>query len=305
LETEFDMLTTVIIGNRFTRRSEAGMFSPRGYLDWEGSPESRVEELPAGAVWVFSGTHDGNEIARALGEAGHTVIVSAATDYGVEVAKRSLGPSILVINGARGSAKRRDLMKEAAAIVDATHPFAQQISQDLIEASESIGIRRIRFERASEVLPLSDCDEVVVSFEEAIERAIFLGRRIFLATGAKELDKLQECGVLERAEWFVRLAPEASSFEKAIDCGIPRSHLCFMQGPFGADFNETQWRNWEIDCVVTRESGPGSGLKEKQEAAKRMKLPLVMIERPTPASDDTVDSVEGVLGRLSNQEHER
>lgn len=275
--TQFDMLTTVIIGNQHTRQSPAGMFSPRGYLDWK-SPE--VESgLNEGAVWVFAGTHDGNALANVLVEEDHDVVVSVATDYGVEVAKASLDERIGVINAAVGSERRQQWLAGAKAVVDASHPFAQRISLDLMKSCRALNIPYFRYERPSR-FPKLKKGELVADFESALLRAADLGKRIFLATGAKQLALLQDCPRAGDADWFVRFAPDAASLEIALNSGISRNRLCFMQGPFSTDFNETQWEDWQIDCVITRESGEGSGMVEKIEAAERLSIPVLVIQRP-------------------------
>src|SRR5581483_3610707 len=61
----FDMLTTLVIGNRFTRRKRSWIFTPRGYNDWQAGEASEIAfDPPKDAVWVFSGTSDGNALAR-------------------------------------------------------------------------------------------------------------------------------------------------------------------------------------------------------------------------------------------------
>ena len=123
---------------------------------------------------------------------------------------------------------------------------------------------------------------------------------MFLATGGKELGVWKKSQHRLEADWYVRMAPDAASLKTALEAGIPRSHLCFMQGPFSAAFNKAQWKNWEIDCLVTRESGKGSGLEEKLEAAQAMGIPIVLIQPPPIESTHLVRDVAGVLGQLEN-----
>jgi precorrin-3B C17-methyltransferase len=83
---EFDMLTTIIVGNRFTRRKREFIYTPRGYNSWQNG--SAHESAPAAvqpSVWVFSGTSDGNALAAELARDGHRVTVSTASEYGREL----------------------------------------------------------------------------------------------------------------------------------------------------------------------------------------------------------------------------
>ena len=53
-----------------------------------------------------------------------------------------------------------------------------------------------------------------------------------------------------------------------------------MQGPFSKELNIAQWRQWEIDCVITRESGTEGGLLEKVDAAAELGISVIGIRRP-------------------------
>lgn len=274
----FDMFTTVLIGNRYTRCKRGWIYTPRGYGGWQPVTAERPEP-PRGAVWVFSGTSDGNALAREIAARGHRVVVSAATEYGRETALRSC-PGVHVLMGRRGSeARRQDLARSATKIiVDATHPYACAMSRQLIELSQALEIPYLRFERPSALAGpgVHSSDSV----EEAARRAVAIGKRTFLATGSKDLATfLEQKGAGDRA-WFVRVAPDPHSVRKTIELGLPRAHICAMQGPFSAAFNELLWREWRIDCVVTKESGDPGGYNAKAAAATVLGIPMVVIRRP-------------------------
>ncbi len=151
LGRQFDMLTTIIVGNRFTQRKGRLIYTPRGYNAW---PEPC--QLANGVVdkeqtiWVFSGTGDGNALAAELSGKGYRLIVSTASDYGAELASEAL-PGVAVRSGRKGiDARRSELRKSrAAAIVDATHPFATEISTQLTQLARELKIPYIRYERPS------------------------------------------------------------------------------------------------------------------------------------------------------------
>ncbi|MHB8346047.1 MAG: precorrin-3B C(17)-methyltransferase [Acidiferrobacterales bacterium] len=298
LTLQFDMLTTVVIGNRFTRRKRNWIFTPRGYNDWESPPQGADnEQLPLNAVWVFSGTGDGNALVNAIAGSGYPVVVSAATGYGGEVATRHC-PGVHVWAGRRGVETRRQALikSRARALVDATHPYAKLMSEQLIGLSRALGIPYLRYERASLLGP--DTGEACESVEQAAQRAIALGKRIFLATGSKDLAGfLQAAGAAER-QWFIRVAPEPEFVQRAIDHGLPRRHICAMQGPFSQAFNEALWRDWQIDCIVTKDSGEAGGYQAKKAAAATLGIPLLVIQRPSMAYPAVTSTFTAVLKQL-------
>ena len=184
---QFDMLTTIVIGNRFTQRKRGFIFTPRGYNNWDAPAEQPVvDELPEQALWVFSGTSDGNALANELAEQGYPVVVSAATEYGGEVAAQHCS-GVSVWAGHQGVEAQKQALSQnqARAIVDATHPYANLISEQLMGLAKSLNIPYLRFERPSSFETDSgiECD----STEQAAEQAIALGQRIFLTTGSKDL----------------------------------------------------------------------------------------------------------------------
>ncbi|MGR9012519.1 MAG: precorrin-3B C(17)-methyltransferase [Gammaproteobacteria bacterium] len=308
---QFDMLTTIVIGNRFTQRKREFIFTPRGYNNWDAPAEQPtgligslptatlpsslavVDELPEQVVWVFSGTSDGNALANELAGQGYPVVVSAATEYGGEVAAQHCS-GVSVWAGHRGVEAQKQALSQhqAQVIVDATHPYAKLISEQLMGLSQSLKIPYLRFERPSSFAADTgiECD----SIEQAAEQALKLGQRIFLATGSKDLATfLNAPGAAER-EWFVRVTPEPEFIQRAIDLGIPRGHICAMQGPFSEAFNTALWQDLNIDCVITKDSGDAGGYQAKVAATQAMNIPLLVIKRPKldyPFITSTSDTV--------------
>jgi precorrin-3B C17-methyltransferase len=296
------MLTTVVIGNRHTRWKRTFIFTPRGYGAWE----EKVAHLPSAmapppqtqkAVWVFSGTSDGNAVAGALAAAGIPVLISTATEYGGEVAGSACA-DIQVRAGRQGMAARRSDLKASAAqgIVDATHPYATEISVQLMALAKELGLPYVRFERDAGAgdYPM----ERHVSLAAAAARAIEIGRRIFLATGSKGLTVFLDAEGAAARAWFLRLTPDPERIQRALALKVPRSHLCAMQGPFSKEMNMALWRDWQIDCVVSKDSGAAGGVPAKAAAAAALGIPFLVVERPRLVYPAVASSVEEVVLRL-------
>jgi precorrin-6x reductase len=299
LDREFDMLTTIFVGNRFTRRKREFIYTPRGYNSWEvpGDQESAPDAAHP-SVWVFSGTSDGNALAAHLAGNGHDVIVSVASEYGRELVARNY-PGLVVRSGKVGvEARRRELQQsQAIAIVDATHPFATEISPQLMDLAQELDIPYVRYEReATRRLPGAIyCRDM----QDAASTAVENGSRIFLATGTKDLSTFLNHPLAPEREWFVRVAPDPASLERAFRLGIPRAHVCAMQGPFSREFNEAQWRSWDIDCVVTKDSGEAGGFLAKADAARSTGAALIVVERPVMDYPVVTRDFESVLQFLN------
>jgi len=290
-----------LVGNKFTFRKREFIYTARGY-NKPGATECRLHRDKAesatgqnfkNAIWVFSGTADGNALASKIAAAGLRVVISTATSYGRDLVA-SRFPDIPVRSGRIGvNARRRELQdSEALAIVDATHPFATEISSQLKTLGQELDIPYLRYEREAVdcSIPMILCD----TMREAAAKAIDLGRRIFLATGSKDLETfLGQPGANQR-DWFVRVAPEPESLENALALGIPRGRLFAMQGPCSRELNEVLWKDWQIDCVVTKESGAAGGFGAKAEAARSLGISLIVVNRPRmnyPAAANDFDLI--------------
>lgn len=282
LTREFDMLTSLVVGNRFTRRKGRWMFTPRGYNDWDAQRGDTPATLPPPeAVWVFSGTSDGNALAADLAREGHAVVVSTASDYGKERAQERV-PGAYVVSGRLGVEARRRLLREsrARAILDATHPYASEMSAQLLELAQELALPYLRFERPSTLLEAPDVLRCA-GMTDAAAQAIARGRRIFLATGSKDLTTFLNAPGADGRAWFARVTPQEGVIAAAVRAGLPRAQLCAMQGPFSREFNEALWRAWNIDLVVTKDSGDAGGFSEKLAAARALGVPLLVVERPS------------------------
>ena len=310
LNQQFDMRTTIVVGNRFTRRKGKFLVTPRGYLGWREpeqaltKPTQPASSLPHHAYWVFSGTVDGNRLAAEMETRGYPVIVSTATGYGKELLKNKY-PQLPVTGGRKGITMRRQALREtsACAIIDATHPFATKISLQLLQLSAELKIPYLRFERPechpTEVEGIPSIT-ICQTMEEAAQIAITKGKRIFLSSGSKDLRIYLDASGAARREWFLRIPPDPSTVQRAIDFGIPADHICAMQGPFTKEFNETLWRSWQVDCVVTKDSGEAGGFLTKASAARSLEIPLIVIKRPDVRYPNCFAEQSALLNWLEN-----
>ncbi|MDB5992006.1 MAG: precorrin-3B C(17)-methyltransferase [Herbaspirillum sp.] len=313
---QFDMLTTIVIGNRFTQRKRDWIFTPRGYNDWttdvaelanaadgaDGTVMPLAAEQPASdAVWVFSGTGDGNLLAAAVAAQGAPVVVSTATEYGGSLALQDC-PGVSVWAGRQGVEARRQALQRSRArvLLDATHPFATVISAQLMALSVELGIPYLRYERPSALTPVAPKGvELCDSMAQAAASAVMRGKRIFLATGSKDLATFLQAPGAAQCDWFARVSAEPEFMQRALDLGIARSHLCAMQGPFSQEFNQALWRDWQIDCVVTKDAGDAGGYSAKLAAAQALGIHLIVVKRPALAYPLAVDNFDAALQQLA------
>jgi precorrin-3B C17-methyltransferase len=174
--------------------------------------------------------------------------------------------------------------------VDATHPYAEHMTAQLHELCAELSLPYLRYQRP----PAAPDSLTPLDLQAAPAAAMGAGKRIFLATGANDAATFLQAPGAKECEWFVRLTPDPDRIRRLEGLGVPRANICAMQGPFDVDFNTALWRQWGIDCVVTKDSGEAGGFAAKQAACKALGIPMILVARPPLPAAPVVESVAAI-----------
>lgn len=239
-------------------------------------------------ILIFAGTTEGRELAERLADAGVHCTVSVATEYGAQV----LGPGNgrTVLQGRLSQEQMEFLIREEAftCVVDATHPFATEVSEQIKKACEATGVEYLRLARDTEEEMPADGFTVyeASTMEEAARILRDIPGNLFLTTGSKDLPVLIE-GIGDPERVFVRVLPSVESLRTCMECGIPVNHFVAMQGPFTQEMNVATLRQIEASAILTKESGKVGGFDAKIGAAKEVGIPAVVVRNPERQSKNS------------------
>lgn len=226
---------------------------------------------------VFAGTTEGYALCEFLAENRVSVYACAATEYGGSLLQENE-----FLHVSAGRLKTEDMeelfRKENPDIVlDATHPYAAEVTKNIRTACESAGVLYQRILR-----PEGEKNSEAIYVESTEEAAAFLSGtegNIFLTTGSKELAKFT--GIPDYKErLFARVLSIPSVIRSCAELGIEGKHLIGMQGPFSAEINEAMLRQFQCSYLVTKDTGLAGGFPEKMEACQRCGVTPVIIGRP-------------------------
>ena len=226
---------------------------------------------------VFAGTTEGYALSEFLAENRVSVYACAATEYGGSLLQENE-----FLHVSAGRLKTEDMeelfRKENPEIVlDATHPYAAEVTKNIRTACESAGVLYQRILR-----PEGEKNSEAIYVESTEEAAAFLSGtegNIFLTTGSKELVKFT--GIPDYKErLFARVLSIPSVIRSCAELGIEGKHLIGMQGPFSAEINEAMLRQFQCSYLVTKDTGLAGGFPEKMEACQRCGVTPVIIGRP-------------------------
>ncbi|HET6334886.1 MAG TPA: cobalt-precorrin-6A reductase [Polyangiales bacterium] len=219
-------------------------------------------------VLVLGGTAEGRVLAERLaGDVRFDALLSFAGRT-ASLKRPDLPHRIGGFGGLDGLAEF--LIRERfAALVDATHPFADQMSSNACAAAQRVCVPLIRLERAAwRALPGDRWIEVA-NMAAAVSAIGETSRRVFLSVGRTEVDAF-------------RVAPQHEYLIRAVDTfmpELPRARVLAARGPFAlADETELLTRE-RIEVVVSKNSGTDATYA-KLEAARALALPVIMVARP-------------------------
>ena len=252
-------------------------------------------------IFVAAGTQDGRELAGFLLEKGQSVTASVVSRYGEELLSRY--PGIVINDRPLDEAALAEYCRAhgVAVFVDASHPYAANISENAMRACRACGIPYIRYERQSAPLDYEKA-HYVANYEEAAKVAADLGRNIFLTTGSHNLKAFTEAPALKKCVLTARVLPAPEVIEECTALGFRPSHIVALQGPFSEALNEELYKKYEADVVVTKNGGTVGGADTKFAAAMKLGLPLVIVERPRIAYDNMAQTFEEILAFVHKAE---
>ena len=234
-------------------------------------------------ILIFAGTTEGRKLSEYLAEAeiNHTICV--ATEYGEIVLRQH--PLVKVHQGRMNQEQIEEFLSNGKfdVVVDATHPFAKEITYNIQAALKEMGrigisIPYLRLKRDG----IAKRENGITYFEtneECVRALENTEGNILLTTGSKELYKycVSE-GIKHRL--YVRVLPSVESLSLCTEQGICGKQVIAMQGPFTTEMNEAIIRQYEIAYLVTKESGVPGGYQEKINAAKKTGAKIFVIGCP-------------------------
>lgn len=216
----------------------------------------------------------------------HTLCV--ATEYGEVVLKQH--PLVQVHQGRMDRKEIQDFIAKGkfGIVIDATHPYAQEVTQNIKEAVEelketgaAVSYFRLKRETGEQGEGMAGRGQTVYfkTVEDCVAALEKTQGNILLTTGSKELAEFCSSEGM-KSRLYVRVLPSTESLSQCEKQGICGKHVIAMQGPFCVEMNEAVIRQYQISCLVTKESGISGGYQEKLAAARKMGIPVFVIGHP-------------------------
>lgn len=250
-------------------------------------------------ILVLGGTSDSLAICDKLNkkqrseEIDSSYIVSVTTEYGKTITKKHTDNVML------GRLTQEDMLSfvkenKVDTIIDATHPYAVEVSKNAIKCAKLANINYIRYERKSLIEEIKYENKFIVnSIDEACLVANETGTNIFIGTGSKNLDVY--VNKIKGKNLVARVLPTSEVLVSCEKLGLNADNIIAMKGPFSVSMNKETYEHYNIDLVITKESGIQGGFLEKVEACEELNIPIVIIAREKieyPKAINKVDELD-------------
>lgn len=245
-------------------------------------------------IFVAAGTQDGRELAGAILDAGYDVTASVVSQYGKSLLAAYPNMQINDVPLDRAALESYLAGHGVRCFVDASHPYAENVSQNAMDACRTQHVPYIRYERAETPIEYAQLYRVT-SYEDAAKVAASLGNKIFLTTGSRRLHIFKQSEALRDKQLTIRVLPDSEVLRECEELGFSPKEIIAMQGPFSEALNVELYRKYGAEVIVTKNSGTVGGTDTKMAAAMTLSLPLVVIDRPAIAYDRLAKDFEGVL----------
>ena len=245
-------------------------------------------------IWMIAGTKDAREIIDELKTYNYKLLATTATEYGKKLIDEDDNTKVIAKRLQKSEIKNLIKNEGIKIVIDASHPYADEISKNALDVCIEKDVRYIRYERES----IYDRDiqtNDILNFKSIQDACKYLYKKqgnILLTTGSKTLEIFTS--LLDINKLFIRVLPNKNVVKKCEDIGFNPNQIIGMQGSFSKEFNKEMYKHFNIKYMVTKDSGEIGGVYQKINAAQELGVKPIIIKRPSILKDNKENSKTSV-----------
>ena len=225
---------------------------------------------------VIAGTSEATDLIRMLPESWN-ITAFAATAYGKTILE---GLPCTVQVGRLDAEGFRQVLADADAVADASHPFAAEVTRTVRTVCRELKLPYFRLGRP----PVQYTYDQILRVQSKEEAAAHLRKtagNILLTTGGNTLAFYEQAVPDFAVRGYARILDTPDS--RQMTAGS-QAHLIFAVPPFSAQQTLELLQKYQIAVLVSKDSGMRGGVAEKVQAAKVMGIPVILIAPPAEAT---------------------
>lgn len=221
-------------------------------------------------IWIIGGTSETSLLLTKI-KGKIQYIVSVATYSGKEVLREE---NVVVTRMNKEEMLEFIKNNQIDKVVDLSHPYAKEVSQNANEASRELGIDYIRYVRRGNEF---DGVTYVESLEECMEYLKTISGCVMFTTGMKNIKDFEK--IKGQNRFVYRILPTTYSIKECVDNNIKMQDIIAMLGPFSEELNVAVFKEYEANYVVMKNSGQEGGTPEKVSACLKLGVAPIIIDR--------------------------
>ena len=246
-------------------------------------------------IWIVGGTSDTRSLLDKLSEKINlnNVIVSVTTEYGEKLLDDY---NIKVIQKVLDKKEILDFIDKTNinTIIDTSHPYAENISKNILEVIKSKNIKYFRYEReVTETI----FDERFESLKDMISyiNLNLNGENILSTLGSKALEELIN---IQNNNVYVRILPTTKSIENAEKSGFLPNQILAIQGPFSESLEREFLDFYKIGFMLTKDSGDVGGTDKKILACQKLGVKILALSRPKVDYYNVFNNIDNLIDEI-------
>ncbi|PID89482.1 MAG: precorrin-6A reductase [Bacteroidia bacterium] len=242
-------------------------------------------------IWIIGGTSEALKIRDELLGLGKKMVLSTTTSYGSKLSEHQ---GVILVQKMLQATDMLALIDEYSIdlLIDASHPFALQVSKNAIAACRQKKIPYLRFERKN---IRYDNARYYPSYESLIAALRQTQGNIFLTIGSKNVNLFS---VLDIERLTARVLPDENSIALCRKAGLLPHQIIAMKGRMKQETNKALFVEYETKHLISKDSGESGGMNEKVKAADELGILVHIIERPALDYDEKYSDIQSLRERL-------
>ncbi|NFM16357.1 cobalt-precorrin-6A reductase [Clostridium sporogenes] len=250
-------------------------------------------------IALILGTSEGREILSLLNKFTDNILISTATAYGGEILKnykyKKLNTKPLNKKELSNMLKKN----QVNILIDASHPYALEVTKNAREVSKDLNIEYVRYERPSSAEEFKGNKKVVFleDYKDLNEALKNIKGNILNTSGSRNMDKILDLKLENRI--IHRVLPSVKVLEDCFNLGVKVEDLMAIKGPISKELNKAFIKDYDAKALILKDSGPQGGTKEKILACLECDIYALVIRRKKTNYEKEFNNIENLVEYIS------